>query len=57
MVFRRDSKVDAFQRQISALRHQLASYKLPKRIVIVDELPRRGIGKLDRRKLVARFGD
>ena len=23
MVFRRDSKVDAFQRQISALRHQL----------------------------------
>jgi len=29
----------------------------PRELHIVDELPRRGIGKLDRRKLVARFGD
>jgi o-succinylbenzoate---CoA ligase len=29
----------------------------PRELHIVEELPRRGIGKLDRRKLVARFGD
>jgi o-succinylbenzoate---CoA ligase len=29
----------------------------PREVHVVDELPRRGIGKIDRRKLVARFGD
>ena len=29
----------------------------PRELHIVDELPRRGIGKLDRRALIARFGD
>ena len=29
----------------------------PRELHIVEELPRRGIGKLDRRTLVARFGD
>jgi O-succinylbenzoic acid--CoA ligase len=29
----------------------------PRELHLVDELPRRGIGKLDRRKLVARYGD
>jgi len=29
----------------------------PRELHIVEELPRRGIGKLDRRKLVARFSD
>jgi O-succinylbenzoic acid--CoA ligase len=29
----------------------------PREVHIVDELPRRGIGKVDRRKLIAEFGD
>jgi O-succinylbenzoic acid--CoA ligase len=29
----------------------------PREVHIVDELPRRGIGKVDRRQLAARFGD
>jgi O-succinylbenzoic acid--CoA ligase len=29
----------------------------PREVHIVDELPRRGIGKVDRRRLTARFGD
>ena len=29
----------------------------PREVHIVDELPRRGIGKVDRRRLAARFGD
>ncbi|AGB21099.1 acyl-CoA synthetase (AMP-forming)/AMP-acid ligase II [Mycobacterium sp. JS623] len=34
----------------------LPSTAAPREIHIVDELPRRGIGKLDRRELAARFG-
>jgi O-succinylbenzoic acid--CoA ligase len=34
----------------------LASTAAPREIHIVDELPRRGIGKVDRRELAARFG-
>jgi o-succinylbenzoate---CoA ligase len=29
----------------------------PREVHVVDELPRRGIGKVDRRKLIAEFGD
>lgn len=34
----------------------LDSTAAPREVHVVDELPRRGIGKVDRRKLVARFG-
>lgn len=34
----------------------LDSTAAPKEVHMVDELPRRGIGKVDRRRLVARFG-
>jgi O-succinylbenzoic acid--CoA ligase len=35
-------------------RERLAGYKLPKRLHIVDELPRNAAGKLDRRRLLSR---
>ena len=38
---------------VGALLHATAA---PKEVHIVDELPRRGIGKVDRRRLVAQFG-
>jgi O-succinylbenzoic acid--CoA ligase len=34
----------------------LSSTAAPREVHIVDELPRRGIGKVDRRELAARFG-
>ena len=39
------------------VRTRLDPTAAPREVHIVDELPRRGIGKLDRRKLVERFGD
>jgi long-chain acyl-CoA synthetase len=36
-------------------REQLAAYKVPRRFVIVDELPRSSVGKILRRELRARF--
>jgi O-succinylbenzoic acid--CoA ligase len=34
----------------------LSSTAAPREVHLVDELPRRGIGKVDRRELAARFG-
>lgn len=39
MAFRRDSKVDAFQRQISALRHQLGGEQEPFAVAAYDRTP------------------
>lgn len=42
---------------ISALRERLANYKLPKRIVFVDELPRNAMGKVQKNLLRETFND
>ena len=39
------------------VRATLDSTAAPQEVHIVDELPRRGIGKVDRRRLIARFSD
>lgn len=36
--------------------HRIASYKLPERLLVVDELPRNPLGKVLRRELRERFG-
>jgi fatty-acyl-CoA synthase len=36
-------------------KEQLASYKIPKRFLILDELPQTGAGKLDKKQLVAQL--
>jgi len=50
----RDTEVD-----VAALdthcRAQLAAYKVPRRFVVVDELPRSSVGKILRRELRARY--
>lgn len=39
MVFRKDSKIDSFQRQISALRHQLGTTGSPDEVGAADAVP------------------
>jgi long-chain acyl-CoA synthetase len=50
----RDTEID-----VAALdkhcRSQLAAYKVPRRFVVVDELPRSSVGKILRRELRARY--
>lgn len=41
----------------NALEHRLAKFKLPKRIVFVDELPRNTMGKVQKSALRERFSD
>lgn len=38
---------------VGALRHRLARYKLPRRLVVVDALPVLGTGKIDKKRLRA----
>lgn len=40
---------------ISFLRERLARYKVPKSVVFVEELPKTGPGKIDKKQLVARY--
>ena len=40
---------------IERLRTRLAGYKLPKRIVTLDELPRNGMGKVRKSRLREQF--
>jgi malonyl-CoA/methylmalonyl-CoA synthetase len=42
-------------RVIGALREQLAGYKLPKRIVVLDALPRNAMGKVQKQELRATY--
>ena len=44
------------ERVIAACRAELGSQMTPRRVVVVDELPRSDAGKLYRRRLVERFG-
>ena len=41
---------------IAFLRERLAGYKVPKSVVFVDELPKTGPGKIDKKALVERYG-
>jgi malonyl-CoA/methylmalonyl-CoA synthetase len=41
---------------IEALKSRLANYKVPKRVVVVDELPRNAMGKVQKNLLCDRFG-
>ena len=40
---------------IAWARDRLAHYKVPRRVVVVDELPRGGTGKVQKDRLRARF--
>jgi malonyl-CoA/methylmalonyl-CoA synthetase len=42
---------------LSALRERLAAYKLPKRILFVDDLPRNSMGKVQKKLLCERFAN
>jgi fatty-acyl-CoA synthase len=37
------------------LKDRLAKYKIPKRVIFVDELPKTGAGKIDKKVLVAKY--
>ncbi|MDZ4669490.1 MAG: AMP-binding protein, partial [Phototrophicales bacterium] len=37
------------------LKDRLARYKIPKRVLFVDELPKTGAGKIDKKVLVAKY--
>ena len=40
----------------AAARAKLAGFKVPKRVVVVDDLPRNAMGKVEKAKLRARYG-
>jgi malonyl-CoA/methylmalonyl-CoA synthetase len=42
---------------IAALRSQLANFKLPKRVFVVDELPRNAMGKVQKNELRNQYAD
>ncbi len=42
---------------ISALQHQLAGFKRPKRVLLVESLPRNAMGKVQKARLRAQFAD
>ena len=50
---RRLSEAEALR----ALRERLAAYKLPKRLIFVDELPRNSMGKVEKKLLRERYAD
>ena len=50
----RDAHADVL---LTALRGRLASFKLPKRVVFVDELPRNSMGKVQKNRLREEYGD
>ncbi|MGZ9247763.1 MAG: class I adenylate-forming enzyme family protein, partial [Gemmatirosa sp.] len=52
VVARAGHPVDA-ERIVAHARGALAGYKVPKRVVVLDALPRLGSGKIDRRALAA----
>ncbi|HWC62774.1 MAG TPA: malonyl-CoA synthase [Rhizomicrobium sp.] len=42
---------------LAALKNQLANFKLPKRVMVLDEIPRNAMGKVQKNLLRARFQD
>ena len=40
---------------LAALRARLAAYKLPKRLIVVDDLPRNSMGKVEKKLLRERY--
>jgi malonyl-CoA/methylmalonyl-CoA synthetase len=55
VVARPNAKIDE-ARTIVALKSQLAGFKVPKRVHLVDELPRNAMGKVQKNVLRERFG-
>ncbi len=55
VVARPNAKIDE-ARMIVALKSQLAGFKVPKRVHLVDELPRNAMGKVQKNILRERFG-
>ena len=55
VVARPNAKIDE-ARTIVALKSQLAGFKVPKRVHLVDELPRNAMGKVQKNILRERFG-
>jgi len=41
---------------VQALRGEIASFKIPKRVYVVDELPRNAMGKVQKNVLRATYG-
>jgi malonyl-CoA/methylmalonyl-CoA synthetase len=41
---------------IAALKTQLAGYKVPKRVFVVEDLPRNAMGKVQKTELRRRYG-
>jgi acyl-coenzyme A synthetase/AMP-(fatty) acid ligase len=55
VVLSEKSKLDLAEIR-AAVRDSLANYKVPKRLSIVDEIPRNTTGKIMRRAIAARLG-
>ena len=51
-----DGEAPAEQAVIAALRSELAAYKVPKRVHVVEELPRNSMGKVQKNVLRDRYG-
>ncbi len=49
------AKIDGEARIIEQLAGRLAKFKCPKRVFIVDELPRNAMGKVQKTELRARY--
>ena len=56
LIVRRDPALDE-RRLVHEVRRRLAGYKVPKRIIFVDAIPRLGSGKIDRRTSAALFAN
>ena len=56
VVTQKDAVIDAGT-ALSALQQRLANFKLPKRILFVDELPRNTMGKVQKSVLRERYRD
>jgi malonyl-CoA/methylmalonyl-CoA synthetase len=41
---------------INSLQARLARYKVPKRVMVIDELPRNAMGKVQKNRLRATYG-
>lgn len=51
------TNTEAGDELITALRDQVAGFKVPKRVMFVDELPRNGMGKVQKNRLREEYAD